>query len=1188
MNENEILSKITELLHNAAAILSAWLKKRLHRITDNWWEECVLAQLTNGQYAIAQSRNITKLEEFDLAALLRITDKNWYALSNTEYLTGKERDCIRKMQAVRNNWAHCSEILPGKDTIIDDLSTILEFYEQHNCAHNVAAEIEYLISEVQKADLKNTNTEVPDRNSESVSQRQQEIKEKDTVYMVADPSKIGIILSITHLGDDTSYEVFVNGEVNTYYTGQIALKDKGDKRIWTDISTFKSFLSAYQLNNPSSLNLYSLNSARIDFVPYQFRPALKIIKSDQPRILIADSVGVGKTIEAGLIIKELEARGNLERVLIICPKALVAERKWEMEMKRFDEEFIPINGNDLRQIISDTERDGEWPLRYSKAIIPYSILDSSAYQGNGKKQSALGLKNLDPAPHFDLVIVDEAHHIRNGSMAKDKAYAYKCVKYFCDNSDAVVMLTATPIQNSDNDLYTLLNVLRPDIIIDKDTFDVMSKPNAYVTSCMHYLRSPDDGWQQYALTAIEGVSNTQWGEEVIVKNPIYKEITSKLAGDALSREQRLELIGQTEKLHSFDNIINRTRRKDIQDFCIRRSHTVEVPFTAVQERLHHELLAFESMALATLHDARTVPFMISTLRRQAASSIYGLAPFIRDIVDRRFTQLGDNPEYDTDDFNPSNAITSELGRMAKNLLQLADNLPEEDPKFNAVLDVITRKQEDENNKIILFSTFRYTLAYVRKKLISAGVRVAQIDGSVKDEERRALRNRFRMDKNNSDAIDVLLFTEVGSEGLDYQFCNTMINYDLPWNPMRIEQRIGRIDRRGQKSEAVNIYNIITEGTVDADIYYRCLMRIGVFERSIGDCEEILGEISSNIEQIVLDNNLTDEERRLKLEKIADNEILRVQELSKLEDEEKGLFGFDLSTFTTSKEIQAAENPWITPSAIQFLVCRYLNDRIGGGTYFQGNGELKSLRLSLQARSVLKEDYNKLPGSRTVVRRQWEKYLKGKTPSIQVTFDQDAASDNPQAQFITGVHPLVKQAAAYFRQTKPVYVAFKCFRDDIPAGTYYFRVYLWKYYGENAKSRIQVVCGDERVMSEWNELVMSALPVDNVERYVSNEAWESLEKKHMAMWKAEKSRHIQDVKAVTELHISSIKNSYNTKLRNLQQRIGDTTEESLLRMYQSQYDSCVEELSVKTAELHKKEESADIEFTLIANGVVIIN
>ena len=98
----------------------------------------------------------------------------------------------------------------------------------------------------------------------------------------------------------------------------------------------------------------------------------------------------------------------------------------------------------------------------------------------------------------------------------------------------------------------------------------------------------------------------------------------------------------------------------------------------------------------------------------------------------------------------------------------------------------------------------------------------------------------------------------------------MINYDLPWNPMRIEQRIGRIDRRGQKSEAVNIYNIITADTVDADIYSRCLMRIGIFERSIGECEEVLGAIGAQIEQIAVNTALTDEERRLMLEHMADN------------------------------------------------------------------------------------------------------------------------------------------------------------------------------------------------------------------------------------------------------------------------------------------------------------------------------
>lgn len=137
-----------------------------------------------------------------------------------------------------------------------------------------------------------------------------------------------------------------------------------------------------------------MNSARIDFVPYQFRPALKLIKSDEPRILIADSVGVGKTIEAGLIIKELEARNELENIMIICPKPLVTERKWELEMKRFDEDFIPLDGATLRQILSDTDRDGEWPSRYNKTIVPYSILDNRVYSGEGGMKS----KNYDFEP----------------------------------------------------------------------------------------------------------------------------------------------------------------------------------------------------------------------------------------------------------------------------------------------------------------------------------------------------------------------------------------------------------------------------------------------------------------------------------------------------------------------------------------------------------------------------------------------------------------------------------------------------------------------------------------------------------------------------------------------------------------------------------------------------------------------
>lgn len=326
-------------------------------------------------------------------------------------------------------------------------------------------------------------------------------------------------------------------------------------------------------------------------------------------------------------------------------------------------------------------------------------------------------------------------------------------------------------------------------------------------------------------------------------------------------------------------MLNRTRRKDIQDFCIRRTHTLESDFTDQQRELHDALLTFEVAALSKLHGGRGVKFMMSTIRRQAASCIFGLAPHIRGIIDRRFEQMTDDPEFDFDDGEFSEMDLETFRFIAKNLLEMADNLPEDDPKFDGVLQIIREKQKSENNKIILFSTFRYHAVLYQKKAARGGFDVEQIDGSVKNDDRLDFRARFELPKDDPEAIDIMLFTEVGSEGLDYQFCDMMINYDLPWNPMRIEQRIGRIDRRGQGNEVVNIYNIITSDTVDADIYDRCLSRIGVFEGSIGECEEILGEIGRQIELIALDTSLTDAERKAKLEQMADNEVRKAQELN---------------------------------------------------------------------------------------------------------------------------------------------------------------------------------------------------------------------------------------------------------------------------------------------------------------------
>lgn len=1192
MDNDLIVSRMNTYLHTSSNVLAEWLGKLLPRTSDDWWEDCVMAKLSYNQAEMARDRGFTELGQFDLAALLRIADKSWYEMRNVAFLPTRERECIRDMMRVRNNWAHVSAMLPGKDAILADLATLHDFFEQRECEDSLVNEVDRMIEEVKSPSTIDFSSFVQEESVQSVEDiepkvaDENEITEKSLVYLIGNPDVRGIVMSITDLGDTKKYDVFVDGNFKTFYSGQIALYVEAASYNWVDINTFRSYLTAYQINNPSGNDLYSLNSARIDFVPYQFRPALKLIHADEPRILIADSVGVGKTIEAGLIIKELQARNELENVLIICPKPLVTERKWELEMKRFDEEFVPVDGPMLRQIISDTDRDGEWPIRFNKTIVPYSILDSRAYEGETtKKKHTFGLKDLDPAPHFDLVIIDEAHHIRNGSMEKEKAFEYKCVKYFCDNADAVVMLTATPLQTSDDDLFTLLNVLRPDVVIDKQTFNMMSRPNIHISEAVSLMRRADDQWQKQATEALKGVLETQWGENVVAANPIYGEMIKTLQQDKITREERVKLISDAESLNSFNSMLNRTRRKDIQDFCIRRPYTLAVEFTQRQQELHDELLRFESNALLQLHgNARSIPFMMSTIKRQAASCIFGLAPHIRDLISRRFQQLGDDLDMDSPGYAFEGADVRVLEDLAQNLLTMADNLPKEDPKFDQMLEVVLEKQKLEYNKIIIFSTFRYTLGYLRRKLEDAGLRVAQVDGGVKDSMRQELRARFEMPKDDNDAIDILLFTEVGSEGLDYQFCDMMINYDLPWNPMRIEQRIGRIDRRGQQSETVGIYNMITNGTVDADIYYRCLMRIGIFESSIGECEEILGDIATQLDQIALDTSLTDEERKIKLEQMADNEVRRLQEMNRLEEEEKEFFGFDLSEYMTSQEIHNAENPWLTQKSLQILIEQYLYRRLGQGSYILGESEIKQLRLSAAARAELRDDFRKLPSGRNAVRQTWDVYLKGKAPMHPITFDSETAEKKRDAFFITAMHPLAKQAAAYFASNEQAYIRLQYATENLPNGDYHFSVYAWSYVGINPHFRLVVVCDDDVIAAELPEILQEAQSGAAAVN-INPSDWDALEKKQVKLWMDEKASEIKEAENTSTFKIESLSNNFRNRKRSLEQKIQDTSSESIRRMYISELESATESYELKVEEVRKKVRQTDIHTTLIANGIL---
>ena len=486
---------------------------------------------------------------------------------------------------------------------------------------------------------------------------------------------------------ESRINVFVNGSVQTFYPSQLQIEVQTDQFQSLSCDEFHAYLTSLQIRYPAISALYSLNAARIDFIPYQYRPVLKFIKADLPRLLIADSVGVGKTIEAGLILRELQARTDIESVLIICPRPLVAEQKWQREMKRFDENFEHLDGKKLQYCIKEMHLDGEWPEHYRKVILPYSLLNNDLLfgpGGNRRRRRGQGLLDLDPAPRFDLVIVDEAHHIRNQNTANHEA-----VRFFCENADAAVFLTATPIQLGSHDLFVLLNVLRPDLILDEESFNHMAEPNPSINQAVDAARAQKMGWIQIAKEALDEAASTSWGQSILKDNPEFIRIRKHLGRKHITPEDRVQLIMDMEALYTFSGIINRTRRRDIGEFTIRRSQTVEIELTTEESELHEALLETQSEIFRTLHGNQGVGFMITTLRRQLASCLHGLEPLLEDILHRHLDEL-EWAEADAVEAMPSPEIVTQVREQVESLLEKAKNLDAEDLKLGALRTIIQR------------------------------------------------------------------------------------------------------------------------------------------------------------------------------------------------------------------------------------------------------------------------------------------------------------------------------------------------------------------------------------------------------------------------------------------------------------------------------------------------------------------
>ncbi len=1190
---------MNELINLAARELESFLGRNLSSISPEWWQKLVLDRLSFQQQRYASEKNIKTLKQLDFAALIRVLDQNWNDLSNHVMLPREGRSWVKELQVVRNKWAHVSgDSIPIED-IYRDADTLDRLMRAIGAAHSLLETIAETKAKSVSAMTVNlcspcnaqTDDDELQENKHTVIADNSSNRDVVPMFTIGDivavrsnPNILMPVIKIIPGGAECRYNVFHNNGIATYYQSQLQKGEQpSDNLDQISAAELRSKLTSVNILSPSNANLFSLRSGRIHFVPYQYRPVIKLIRADRPRLLIADEVGVGKTIEAGLVIKELRARMDLSSILVICPKPLVAERKWFLEMKRFDEQFIALDGPALRHCMKETHLDGEWPRKYDKTIIPFSLFDSDFIYGNEKGRIRQpGLIDLESPPKFDLVILDEAHHIRNPST-----YLHQGVRLLCENAQAVVFLTATPVQLASDDLFVLLNVLRPDLIIDRASFEQMAEPNISINKSVLKCRSAEPEWARKALEHLSSAARTDWGKAFLRESPKFQKVYDRLQENGLSDDDRIEIIHSIEDLYTFSPIINRTRRRDIGDFTTRRPETVTIDFTPSQRVLHDSLMDIISEILELSHGSRCVKFMMTTIRRQAASSLHGLAPLLGDILRGKLDQI-EYMEAGDDEIDIDQGALSEIKYGVENLLLAAKSLDPYDPKLERLKRILAEKSLLPNNKSILFSTFRHTLAHISKGLNETSLRVGLVHGDIPEEERSDIRRCFALPKEDTDAIDVLLSSEVGCEGLDFQFCDFLVNYDIPWNPMRIEQRIGRIDRYGQKNETVAIVNMITPGTVDADIYERCLWRIGVFQHTIGASEEILGDITREIHDIAENFRLSPEEKKERLQQLSDNNIRRIREERELESKQSELFGLNIPKQSWQKDIEDAESFWLSPSAIQSCVNSYLSAKLGICIETHPpDKKIANLRLAQEGRDSLMRDYKGLGGLKDdSASRAWEKWLKGNQPNLSVTFDQESATENPNLVHLSLLHPLVRQAAKFLEIKKAVFTSLSLHSSSLPEGLHTFAIYRWCKHGLKQDHTILPIALSPEIESSLLDLVKEADDACDTAQDVSRFKNE-LDIRHHRKWTEALANHINDNSQLVEHRRHSLSISHNARVKLLCDQIGNSTNDKIRLMKESELARANAEYKLQMDELEKTAGKSDIFAEPLVFGTILI-
>lgn len=809
--------------------------------------------------------------------------------------------------------------------------------------------------------------------------------EKGDSVIFVENNEVGIVVDVLSNRGKTYYEVrwIKAGDVTYELESRLEPERKLDSPfdrlaagVYSSFFDFSRLNTQYKIENTSVNTISTLKASRTIFKPYQYKPLLKFLNSDIRRVLIADEVGLGKTIEAGHILLELMARKELSSALIVCPKSLKDKWKDELE-KRFDLHFKSYESK--ADLLADIE--SHRPL--------FGIVTYRAVSETGKKGVFEALE--ETSQNIDLLICDEAHSVRNFGTDQTNG-----VTKLLSISKAALFMTATPVMTSKENLFTLLHLLDEDQFRSKPVFyDLLNANKPFVTALSqinkrvpfitiakqlkesqikYFFKVNEEGEYEYTPYTLA---------DDYKDNPLFQRIISDLETKEENDQNRVRIQNDLSAINLLNSVMTRTTKRDVTtdwSQAIRDSKTVTIELSEAEINAHEKYIEeyFDERGEAPEDN----PLVLSGVKKKLASSIIAYtAPW-----------------------------------------QYMDKLPM-DSKYNELLKVIRDVIDGQHKKLIVFATQIPTLEYLEHRLELDGYKTELIHGSIK--ERTSIIERFHYKQD----INILLSSEVGGEGLDMQFCDSMVNFDLPWNPMVVEQRIGRIDRFGQKSKFVHIYNLLVKGTLQEKIYGRLLSRIGIFKECIGDLEAILDgflekqlgpnhniDFSKYLEQELDSPGITEEEIERKLDSMR-----KAMEQVKFDAEN---LGKELKDSLTNDVYFQDEIKRIKKTGRYITDAELLN-------YVQGIVEnvLQTCRLSrldekTYKLTILKTDPKALvnflianqPATANVAYKEFINAIRD-IPVLEFTFEQEYAYEHPNCMYINAYHPIIQAITEYYKRNQ---------------------------------------------------------------------------------------------------------------------------------------------------------------------------